>query len=111
MKLSDIKGDRVFDVIADIIEPVATIAQDEEAMKLFNSADKPEDMGGWEWFVERAKKSIPVLMHKYKGELVKILATVNDVSEEEYVSELNVPKLLANVIDLVTDSEFISFFS
>lgn len=111
MKLSDIKGDRVFDVIADIIEPVATIAQDEEAMKLFNSADKPEELSGWEWFVERAKKSIPVIMHKYKDELVRILATINDVSEEEYVENLSVPKLLANVVDLVTDSEFISFFS
>ena len=111
MKLSEVKGDRVFDVIADIIEPVATIAQDEEAMALFDSGDKPEDMSGWQWFVERAKKSVPVLMRKYKDELCTILATVNGVSVEEYVEDLSVPKLFANVIDLVTDSEFISFFS
>lgn len=111
MKLSDIKGERVFDVIADIIEPVATIAQDEEAMALFNSADKPEELSGWEWFVERAKKSVPVLMRNYKHELCVILATINDVDVDEYVEGLSVPKLFSNVIDLVTDSEFISFFS
>lgn len=111
MKLSEIKGDRVFDVIADIIEPVATIAQDEEAMALFDSSDKPEEMTGWEWFVERAKKAVPVLMKKYKTELSTILAVVNDEDVDEYVKNLSVPKLFANVIDLVTDSEFISFFS
>lgn len=111
MKLSDIKGDRVFDVIADIIEPVATIAQDEDAMALFNAADKPEELSGWQWFVERAKKSVPVLMKKYKNELCIILATVNDVDVDEYVEGLSVPKLFSDVLQLVTDSEFISFFS
>jgi hypothetical protein len=111
MKLSEIKGERVFDVIADIIEPVATIAQDKEAMKLFSSEGKPEEMSGWEWFVERAKTAVPVLMKTYKHELCVILATVNDVTVEEYVEGLSVPKLFANVLDLVTDSEFISFFS
>ena len=130
MKLSDIKGEKVFDVIADIIEPVATIAQDKEAMALFDASGKPEDMGGWDWFVERAKKSVPVLMRTYKHELCVILATINGVSVDEYVNGkpnpdydpddpesqeriggLSVPKLFSNVIELVTDSEFISFFS
>ena len=35
MRLSDIKGDRVFDVIADIIDPIANIASDETASALF----------------------------------------------------------------------------
>lgn len=30
MKLSDVKGDRVIDVIADVIEPISNIAQDKE---------------------------------------------------------------------------------
>ena len=39
MKLSDIKGDRVFDVIADLIDPVASIAQDAQAAALFRPAE------------------------------------------------------------------------
>ena len=35
MKLSKIKGERVFDVIADIIDPIANIAEDKVAAALF----------------------------------------------------------------------------
>lgn len=131
MKLSAVTGDRVFDVIADIIEPIATIAQDEDAIKLFASGDKPEDMTSWEYFVERAKTSIPVLMKKYKKEISEVLAALNGITVEEYVEgipnpkhdedpeneplyevpPLTIPKLFADVLDLVTDSEFVSFFS
>ena len=31
MRLSDIQGERVFDVIADIIDPIANIAEDDAA--------------------------------------------------------------------------------
>ena len=131
MKLSAVTGDRVFDVIADIIEPIATIAQDEDAIKLFAPDDKPDGMTAWEYFVERAKKSIPVLMKKYKKEISEIMAALNGVTVEQYIDgvpnprheedpenepeydvpPLTIPKLFADVLDLVTDSEFVSFFS
>lgn len=131
MKLSAVRGDRVFDVIADIIEPIATIAQDENAIKLFQSDGNPEGKTPWEHFVERAKSSIPVLMRKYKGEICEIMAAINGVTVEQYIDgvpnpkhdddpdgepeyevpPLTIPKLFADVLDLVTDSEFVSFFS
>lgn len=139
MKLSEIQGDRVFDVIADIIDPIATIASDEEAMKLFDSSDKPEDKTPWEYFVQRARTAVPVLMREYKNELCVILASLNGVTKDEYVNgvrnpdydpnadpddedfekkeseyliwPLTVPKLFSDVLDLVTDSSFVSFFS
>ena len=136
MKLSDIKGERVFDVIADVIGPVATIAQDEEAAKLFDAKDRPEGMTSWQFFVERAKVSIPAIMRNHKSEICEIMSALNGITPEEYVSgienpdyeperegeegysvpkykvaPLTVPKLFADLIDLVTDSEFVSFFS
>lgn len=130
MKLSAIRGERVFDVIADIIEPVSTIAQDKDAMRLFDSSDKPVEMSGWEYFVERAKKSLPVLMKSYKSEICQIMATLNGITIDEYINgvkndkyeeggsepmykvpPLTIPKLFADVLDLVSDSEFVSFFS
>lgn len=111
MKLSAIKGERVFDVIADIIVPVATIAQDEEAAKLFDASGKPEELTAWEYFVERSKVAMPVLLRKYKGELCEIMAAVNDVTKEEYVEGLTIQRLFSDVLDLITDSEFMSFFS
>ena len=41
MKLSDIQGDRVFDVIADIIDPIANIAEDEKASAMFRREKLP----------------------------------------------------------------------
>lgn len=136
MKLSDIRGDHVFDVIADVIGPITTIAQDKEAQKLFNAKERPEDMEPWEYFVVRLRESIPVIMRKYRSELCEILATLNDVTVDEYVNgkpnpdydekkadedgydvpeftlpPLTIPKLLVDVLELVTDSEFVSFFS
>ena len=35
MRLSDIQGERVFDVIADIIDPIANIAEDDAASAMF----------------------------------------------------------------------------
>ncbi len=136
MKLSDIKGERVFDVIADVLVPVATIAQDDKVAKLFDGSNKPKKLTTWQYFVERAKIAIPVMMRDYRSEICEIMATLNDITPEEYVNgvvnpdydednageegydvpqytvpPLTVPKLFADVMELMTDSEFVSFFS
>ena len=111
MKLSDVRGKRTFEVIADIIEPVATIASDEEAMALFDTSNKPDDLTNWQWFVERAKKSVPVLMRTYSDEFCQTMSSIEGVPKEEYEEELSIPKLLSDVMALVTDREFITFFS
>ena len=41
MKLSDIKGDRVLDVIADIIDPIANMVQDKDC--LLYTSPSPRD--------------------------------------------------------------------
>ena len=42
MRLSDVKGERTFEVIADIIEPVYRIAQDEAAVEMLSPKPCPE---------------------------------------------------------------------
>ena len=136
MKLSDIKGERVFDVIAEVLVPVATIAQDDKVAKLFDGSGKPKKLTAWQYFVERAKIAIPVMMRDYRSEICEIMATLNDITPDEYVNgvvnpdydedkageegydvpqytvpPLTVPKLFADVMELMTDSEFVSFFS
>lgn len=111
MKLSEIRGERVFDVIADVIDPIVTIASDKEAAGLFKREKCPEGMEPWQFFLEKVRKSLPTLVKTHKKELVTILAAINDVDEEEYVKELSFPKLLADLIELVNDTEFVSFFA
>lgn len=110
MKLSDIKGERTFDVVADLIGPIASIARDEEAAELFQPKDLPKGMTPWGFFLSRVEKSLPKLMKSHRAELITIMATINGVSEEEYVKNVNLGSLFADLVELVTDREFTSFF-
>lgn len=110
MKLSDIRGERVFDVVAEIIDPIVSIAQDKDAADLFAPREKPKDMEPWEFFLSRVKRSLPPLLKTHRDDFVRIMATVNDVTPEEYKSELTLAKLFSDVTELVTDKEFTSFF-
>lgn len=110
MKLSKIKGDRVFDVIADIIGPITEIAADENASKLFMREKCPEDMTPYQVFLQRMKACMPPLVRDHKEAFETILASIEGVSVDEYVKSLTLGKLLADVIDLVSDEDFVAFF-
>ena len=110
MKLSEIKGERTLDVIAEIIDPIVSIATDEEAAKLFKREKTPEGMTSWQFFLTKVRESLPTLVRSHKAELVKILATIKGVSDEEYMEELTFPSLIHDLTELVTDAEFVSFF-
>ncbi len=56
MRLSDIKGERTLDVIADIIDPIANIAEDEVASDLFKREKLPEGMTAKKFLLQRARK-------------------------------------------------------
>jgi len=110
MKLSEIKGERVFDVIADIIDPIVNIAEDEDAADLFKPQAPPEGMTPWQFFLKRIKKSLPPLTRAHKDDFVKIIASINNVDPDEYKKNVTLGKLLSDVIELITDDEFSSFF-
>lgn len=111
MKLSDIKGERVYDVIADLIAPITAIAMDESASAIFSRKAVPEGMEPWDFFLQRLRDNLPALVKAHKDELSLIMATLNDMTVEEYVENLTIPKLIGDLIDLVTDAEFVSFFN
>lgn len=103
MKLSDIKGERVFDVIAEIVVPVANIAADHEAAKLFKRENLPEGANRNEYAMNRLKNGLPTLLKEHKEDIISILSTIEGISYEEYAENLTLVKLLTDVSDLVTD--------
>lgn len=111
MKLSDIKGERVFDVIAEIVDPIAEIAADEDAAKLFQREQCPEGMTAWQFFLRKVREHLPALLKGHKAEFVHILATIKDVTDEEYVDGMTFASLMKDLTELVTDVEFVSFFA
>lgn len=110
MRLSDVKGERVFDVIADIIDPITVIAMDEESAKLFHRDPCPKGVEPWQFFLQKIKKSLPTLVRNHRGELVSILSTIKGVDPDAYVENLTFASLFADLTELVTDAEFVSFF-
>ena len=110
MRLSDIKGDRVFDVIADIIDPIANIASDETASALFKREKLPEGMTAKEFVTQRARKALPALLKGHKGDIITILASIEGVSAESYKGALNLVKLMRDATELLTDEAFGELF-
>jgi len=110
MRLSEIKGERVFEVIADIIEPACNIAQDKEAMALFDRSGK-EGKDSTEQVLSRVKGAVPKLMRTHKDDLVAILAAIEGVTPSEYMEGITMPKLVQGVFEMLTDEDLLAFLS
>lgn len=110
MKLSEIKGERVFDVIAELIEPIATIAQDNEVSSLFKREKVPKGMTAREFAVEKIKDCMPKLVKNHKDELCAILGAIEGMSKEEYAENVTMMRLMKDIIELLNDDEFTAFF-
>lgn len=111
MKLSDVKGDRVLDVIADLIDPIANIAQDKDVAEMFKRKAVPEGMEAREFFAARMRKGVPVLLKGHKQDVIAILAAIEGVTPEEYTDMLDLAKLFTDTMELLTDEAFIGFLS
>lgn len=110
MKLSDVRGDRVFDVIADIIDPIANIAEDEQAAAFFKREKLPENMTAKKFLLARARKTVPGLLKGHKGDVISILSAIEGTSADTYKGALNLVKLVKDVTDLLTDEAFAALF-
>lgn len=111
MKLSEIQGERVFDVIADIIDPIANIATSESATALFRREKCPDSMTPKAFMAQRVRKALPALLRDYKADIVTILASIADVSRDEYKKSLNLAKLMQDTAELLTDDAFTELFA
>lgn len=109
MKLSDIKGADVFDVIADCIVPITNIAADEKAMALFKKQVVPKGTDVRAVAIKRLAAGVPPLMRDHKDDLVAILAAVNMTPVDEYAKELTLGKLITDLADLIGDPMFADF--
>lgn len=111
MKLSDVKGDRVFDVIADIIDPISAISLDEEASEIFIRKDPPKGVDQKKFTTNRLRKAIPRLLKHHKKEVITILSVIEGVTAEEYCKSLDMIKLFNDAVDLIQDKDFLMLFT
>lgn len=111
MRLSDVKGERVFDVIADLVEPIANISGDSAAMELFKRERVPDGMTAKQCMAARLKRALPAMLRSHKADIIAILSTIAGCSADEYASGLTLAALTKDVTELLTDEAFGELFT
>lgn len=111
MRLSEISGERVFDVIADIIDPACSIAMDPKAAELFNAKGRPEGMEAGEYLLVRVRRALPVLIRDHRDDLIAIMASIEGVGADEYRENVTIPALVKSIYDMLTDEDLFAFLS
>lgn len=103
MRLSDVKGERTLDVIADLVDPVANIATDEKVLAAIK--------GGKGDTAASLKAVVPMLLKTHKEDVLAILAAIKGVTPKKYAADMTLASVLGDCYELLTDSEFLGFLS
>lgn len=94
MKLSEIKGEHALDVLADLMDPIAEIAQDQMVVKLLRSNQK--------------LTGVKILLKKHKKSVLNIMAILNEEDPKTYnPSLLTLPAL---VLEILNDPDLVDLF-
>ena len=99
MRLSEFKGEDAIDVLADIIEPIRSIIQDDEVVKL------------WKQKNTKVATAAKVILKEHKHEVIEILAAMERKTYDEYLPEVKVLSLPVKVLEILNDKEFMDFFT
>lgn len=102
MKLSEIKGERVLDVIAELIGPITRIAQDKNVSGAIKAADGDQ--------TKAVSDIAPLILKEHREDVIGILSTVNGVTREEYAENMTMASAIKDLFDVLTDKELLAFF-
>lgn len=111
MRLSDIKGERLLDVIADIMEPIANIVLDDEVAAVFKREECPEGVDPRQFTIRKLTGAIPVAIKLHKADIIAVLAAVEGVPAAEYAEGLDIMALFNAVLDFAKDDALLGFLS
>lgn len=111
MRLSEVKGERTFEVIADIVDPVANIMQDDSISQAVRREKTPDGMTSAQLFMKRMRTMVPALMRDHRDDVVAILASIGGTTPDEYLDGCSLATLTGDIYELVTDEEFLGFLS
>lgn len=109
MKLSDIKGERVIDVIADLVEPIANIAEDEKALEFFRPKPLKKGETAERAFAKRMRVAIPALLKEHRSDVIAILAIIKGEEPEKFAEEMTLTSIVEDLFELLTDEIFLGF--
>lgn len=98
MKLSEYKGEQALDMLADLMEPAATIMADKEITRLAK-AGMPKI------------KIVKAIIKGHKAEVIEILAILDGADPKEYAEKVNLFTLPAKLLEILNDPDLMSLFT
>lgn len=98
MKLSDYKGEQALDILADLIEPAASIMADKEIVALARAKAPP-------------LKIIRPAIKNHKKEVIEILAILDGENPEGYADKVGILTLPGKLIEILNDPDVMSLFT
>lgn len=96
MKLSEIKGERAIDAMADLLEPLSLIFADAEVQRSIKS-EEPKLL------------LIKKILKAHKREAIQIMAILDGEKPETY--DINLLKIPMKMLEIVNDPEIQSLFT
>lgn len=111
MRLSDIKGERLLEVIADIMEPAANIALDDGVAAFFKREECPEGVEPEQFAIQRLTRAVPAIIKSHKSDIITILAALDGVPRDEYAEGLDPLTLATSIKEKCTDEVLLDFLS
>jgi len=105
MKLSDVKGERSADVVADVIAFVCALGSEDEINALLTPR-KGKKVNNAEF----ARSFYPTVFKKYKKELYEALGSIEGCGAKEYAAKTNPATLFNDFADLMADPMFQELF-
>lgn len=107
MKLSEVKGDRVIDILVEIIPLLTKIAGDEKVLDTFKKAARSKKTD----VIKTVSELVPVLLGKHKDDIIGVLAAINGVPAEQYAADMTLQTFMRDIMDIMTDEELLGFLN
>ena len=105
MKLSELKGERAVEVIADLIAPITNIAIDQQNLQLFR-AEKREGETDRDMALRDFKEKIPKLLKTHKQDVLEIICAINEKNPED----MSIVDIIHDLLQLANDRDFLNLF-
>lgn len=98
MKLSEYKGEKALDLLADLIEPAAVIMADKEIARLAKANMPPI-------------KIVKTAIKNHKAEVIEILAILDGEDPKEYAEKVTLFTLPAKLLEIFNDPDLMNLFT
>lgn len=96
MRLSEIKGEKAFEVLTELLEPLAEISADKRVTRLLTE--------------KKLMDAVKIILKEHQSSIVAILAALDGENPDGYLEKVTLVTLPARLLELMSDKEFMQLF-